>query len=221
MLRVIVVGGTKGIGEATVARLRKDGAAVIPMARSNGSLDLAWDDGRISAAVHEAVGLLGGGLDRLVLSGGMGAYVSTLEMDSARVDELWRTNFGGPVQVYRAALRSLLRARGKVLWIGSTVATHGARGLSAYAATKAAVDGFVRSEARTLAKHHVAMNVLSPGWVETPMTAEIKPEIREAIVRSIPMRRMAYAAEIAEVAVGMLAWPHWCTGGVHEVTGGA
>lgn len=219
-MRCIIVGGSRGIGRAIAARLSAQGHAVASMSRADQNLDLGWPDAKIHEAMDAEVGKLGG-LDWLVLSGGMGAYLGMFEADSERVGKLMQTNFLGPLQVYRRALPALLKTKGKVLWIGSTVVTHGARGLAVYAATKATVDGFVRSEARGLARHGVAMNVLSPGWIATEMTAEIKPEIRQGIIRSIPLRRMGEAEEVAEMAVGILETSHFLTGSVIEMTGGA
>ena len=220
--RVVVVGGTKGIGKAIADGAAKIGCSVIRLARrdSDVSLDLGWRENRIADAIERAAEIRAG-IDWLVLSAGMGAYVSPLEMTEQRILKMFRTNTIGPILVYRAALRHLICSRGRVLFISSTVGDRGARGLSLYGASKSAIHGFVRSEARGLASHGVAMNALAPGWVNTDMTDRIEPGLKEAIVKSIPMRRMAEPDEIASFALSILSAPHFLTGQILEMSGGA
>ena len=220
-MRAIVVGGTKGIGKAITERLRKDDHEVVTLARENAHLrfDLSWTEEQIHTACMIAADALDG-VDWLVLSAGMGAYIPTVGMTSERVQEMFRVNVFGPIQVYRSLLRPLMKSRGKVLFITSTVASRGAKGLSVYGATKGAINAFVRSEARGLAKHGVGMNALAPGWVDTDMTAEIAPRLREAIVNSIPSRRMAFPEEVAAAAVAILEMPHYATASVYDIAGG-
>jgi 3-oxoacyl-[acyl-carrier protein] reductase len=71
-----------------------------------------------------------------------------------------------------------------------------------------------------VAGHGIAINVLSPGWVDTEMTAEIKPELRTRIVSAIPTKRMGTAEEIAEFAVAILAQSNFLTGEILSMAGG-
>jgi NAD(P)-dependent dehydrogenase (short-subunit alcohol dehydrogenase family) len=227
-MRVLVIGGSSGIGAAIVARLEADGHQVVALSRSaKHALDLSDTDENIERAVRDAIRSWSGGsdwpdsLDALIVSSGMGAYMGPLEHRVERLTQLFRVNTIGPIVAYRSALRALMRAQGRVIFVTSTVARRpGARDLGAYAATKAALHAFVMCEAKQLAPHGVAMNALAPGWVETPMTAEIKPAKRAAIEKAIPMGRMATPLEVAVFAVQMLTWPHYATGGVHEISGG-
>jgi NAD(P)-dependent dehydrogenase (short-subunit alcohol dehydrogenase family) len=65
------------------------------------------------------------------------------------------------------------------------------------------------------------MLLLEPGWVETPMTDTIKPELKLSIIRAIPMGRMATSQEIAQIACSMLKWPVAAAGAIVEASGGA
>lgn len=230
MSRVIVVGGTKGIGAAIAEAARKTHDVVV-MGRhvdlsrhGQVELDLRWSDLQVAAACRRAMRWFGPveAVDALVLSAGMGAYLAPYEMDQDRLQSMFRVNVLGPIAAYLACLRGLMRARGRVLFIGSTVARKpGASGLSAYAATKGAVNAFVISEARRLADHGVAMNVLAPGWVSTEMTAEIQPELKEAITRAIPAKRFAYPEEVARFALAILEQSNFLTGEILSMAGGA
>lgn len=219
-MKVILVGGAKGIGHAIYTRLSKDHCVVRLSRSTDPSLDLRWESDLIDDRIGDIVECLDG-VDWLVVSAGMGAYTWP-HMENRDVRELMMAiNYHGPVDCFLASRRALMKSRGKVLFIGSTVATRGAKGLQHYAATKGALDAYVRSAARGLAKHGVAMNVLSPGWVDTPMTAEIEPKLREAIIKSIPLRRMIRPEEVAEFAARILESPHALTGQILEMSGGA
>jgi len=183
-------------------------------------LDLGWEEVPVREAVKKAIDKLGG-IDWLVVSSGLGAYLGPFEMDRKRMRELMQINFHGPVEVYLAARKYLAKSQGKVLFVSSTVATRGARGMSGYAATKGALNSFLLSEVRSAVKLGITMNVLSPGWVDTEMTQEIKEEIKQVIVKSIPIRRMAAPEEVADFAIKILETPPFLTGQILEMSGGA
>lgn len=220
-MRVVLVGGSKGIGKAILERLEKDGHTVVSLSRSSSPvLDLTAPQAHIHEAIDAAIEQLGG-VDALVVSAGQGAYLAPWQDTIERREHLMRVNFHGPVECYRAALRELLRSRGHVLFVGSTVASRGAKGLAAYAATKGGMEAYVRSEARGLARHGVSMNVVAPGWVETEMTAQLERPLRAAILRSLPLRRMLLPEEVAEFIVRVLGATHAVSGQVLEVSGAA
>ena len=151
----------------------------------------------------------------------MGAYLNPVAPEE-KIEELLHTNFVGPVLVYQAALKSLIKSSGSVLFLSSTVSRRpGASGLSVYAATKGAIESYVVSEARRVARKGVRMNVLSPGWVESPMTDEIDPALKERIIKAIPLKRMGSPEEIAQVALDIIEGPEFLTGSIVEIGGGA
>lgn len=228
-MKAIVIGGSKGIGLAISEKLLLEKHTVIVMSRKPPrvpeiwrKLDLAGGEPQIQSAIDWAISALEG-LDWLILSGGMGAYLGPTELTLERLERMYRTNVIGPILVYRFALRALLRSESaRVLFIGSTVSRKpGATGLSAYAGSKAALEGFVTSEAKSCARHGIAMNLLSPGWVETPMTEDLKPSKRESILKAIPVRRMGRADEVADFAYSILTASGFLAGSVLEMSGGA
>jgi 3-oxoacyl-[acyl-carrier protein] reductase len=77
------------------------------------------------------------------------------------------------------------------------VATHGAKGLSAYAATKASLEGLTRSLAREVGPLGITVNAVAPGFVATALTEELGESARERIMRRSALRRMAEPADIA------------------------
>lgn len=220
-MKTIVLGGTSGIGAAIYSELTKQGHEVIKLSRTTEPpLDLRASQDAIRDAITRAVDTLGG-LDALVVAGGMGSYENPIATEE-KILQLARTNFIGPVMAYQACLKTFLKqGHGKVLFVSSTVVRKpGASGLSVYAGTKAAIDSYAINEARRVAKRGISINVLSPGWVESPMTEEIKPELKERILKSMPVRRMGTPEEVATFAVAILNQSDFLTGSILEISGG-
>lgn len=220
--RVLVIGGTKGIGLATKKALLAAGHQVLALSRqTEPPLDLMWTQERITDVVRQEIENLGG-LDALVVSAGMGAYLNPIAAEQEILD-LTRTNFVGPVLCYQAALPSLIRSRGKAIFISSTASRKPGSGpLSVYGATKAAVNSYVSSESRRSIKRGVALCAVSPGWVETPMVREMKTELRDATTRAIPARRYGQPEEIALFVRDLLNQSNWViAGSTYECSGGA
>lgn len=206
--RVIVIGATKGIGLAISDALAAAGAQVVRMARHDAEipLDLAWDTAPIEIALDYAIRQLGG-LDALVLSAGMSAYLWPRPASSEKAEEMVRVNFLGRMRAFLSCGRALRESAGQALWIGSSVSHFGAPGLGAYAGSLAACEAYVRCEARKWAKHGVVLQVLSPGWTRTPMTANMKPSFVERAAAWMPIGRFLEPAEVATRARAMLANP--------------
>jgi len=238
-VRVLITGGSKGIGLAIAQRCKSEGHLVCTMQRNESEagfdsyipsvrVDLAWPLHMVRESTHSAIKFLGG-LDWLVLAGGMGAYMGYLDFDPEKAMQLMKVNYFGPRFVLHSCLKSLYRKDGedpsRVLWLGSAVVNApGASGLEDYAATKGAAHGAIPSLARHYARWGVRINVLSTSWVATPMTDAIEeqnPKLHERIVKGIPVRRMAGAEEAADAAYAVLDGPAFWHGDVIPFTGGA
>jgi 3-oxoacyl-[acyl-carrier protein] reductase len=143
-------------------------------------------------------------------------------------DDQWdksiRTNLGGAFNCTRAAASLLLKARdsGRIINITSVVGEMGNGGQAAYSASKAGLIGLTMSTARELASRGVTCNAVSPGFIETDMTAEHLPEAQRAkLVDQIPLGRIGRSEEVADT-VAFLAGPEatYITGQVIRVNGG-
>jgi NAD(P)-dependent dehydrogenase (short-subunit alcohol dehydrogenase family) len=195
-VRAIVVGASKGIGRAIYHQLGRDGQAVWGLSRtSSPPLDLTHTEGEISHAINKAVDALGG-LDLLVLSAGMGAMHTPFEESGDNARALMQANFFGPIAVWRACSRELLKSHGTAIFIGSTCADRPSPGLTLYRSSKAALHAFVLNQAHTY-RGKIRVHVLAPGWVDTEMTADLRPAIRERIMSRIPAGRFATVEEVA------------------------
>jgi 3-oxoacyl-[acyl-carrier protein] reductase len=116
-----------------------------------------------------------------------------------------RVNFTGRLAAYRAVRRELLRAKGSALFLSSSVAKYGAKGLGLYAASLGALEAWARCEHLTMSKGGLRINVLSPGWVNSEMTADLRKDYREAAERWMPIGRFLDPEEVARKAIEILS----------------
>jgi len=139
-------------------------------------------------------------------------------------DTICRINLDGAFWCSQAATRHLLRAKehGRIINISSVVGEIGNAGQAAYAATKAGLIGMTKAIAREYAGRGVTVNAISPGFIETDMTAEHLPDDqREKLLAEIPLGRIGSAQDVAHLAA-FLAGPEagYITGQVLRVNGG-
>ena len=207
--RAFVTGGGRGIGQATAVLLARAGAKVAVGYRSRKPAPVAHvtatvrgDLGTVTGAnkaVAEALRALGGtGLDILVINHGVWPAD---DVPVAKItDEQWestrRANLDAVIYVCRAAIPKL-RDGGTIVLVASTAGQRGEAFHTDYAATKGAVIAITKSLAVELAPR-ITVNCVAPGWVDTEMAA--KPyagDGRAAIEKTIPLRRVASADDIA------------------------
>jgi len=209
--RILLTGGTTGIGRATLAALAADGARLLTFGRNPEPLeeaarrareaggeihaltaDAATRDG--IAAAYKAVDTQLGGIDMLVACAALGAQ-PIHEM----ADEDWRyvieTNLVGYLACAREAiLRMAPTGGGHLLFVGSISTEIKAEGESVYAATKAGIQAFAETLRKEVADKNIKVSVIQPGSVETDMQQCSDEEKRAAVERD----EMLHAAEVAD-----------------------
>jgi NAD(P)-dependent dehydrogenase (short-subunit alcohol dehydrogenase family)/uncharacterized protein YndB with AHSA1/START domain len=186
--RVLITGGSSGIGLATAELLTASGARVVLLARNEIGLERArlrlveggaeaytvsadvCDRAALGAAVEEAVGRLGG-LDVLVTSAASAAFGPFVETAPEDFDATVATVLGGAVDTIRAALPHLDRSRGAIVAVGSIAARMPLPELSAYTAAKHGLAGFLETLRVELAEARspVTVSLVNPGAVDTPL----------------------------------------------------
>jgi NAD(P)-dependent dehydrogenase (short-subunit alcohol dehydrogenase family) len=194
--RVVVTGGTSGIGAATAQRLRDEGCEVVVLARTPGPGVIPCDvsDRAQVAAAFEQVG----DLDVLVNNAGVSVRSPATDISQDQWDQVLATNLSGAFWVAQAAARRmLLGAGGVILNTASTNALVGYRYYADYNATKAGLVALTKSLALEWAPT-IRVNAVCPGYVLTPMQeAEYTPQMLADVNSRIPLGRHATPEEMA------------------------
>ncbi|KRC51114.1 3-oxoacyl-ACP reductase [Leifsonia sp. Root227] len=225
---VLVTGGNRGIGYAIAEEFLAQGHRVAVTARSGEGPDGALtvradvtDAAAVDAAFTEIEEKLGP-VEVVVANAGITRDTLLMRMTDEDFDTVVDTNLGGSFRVVKRASKGMLKARfGRIVFISSVVGLYGSAGQVNYAASKAGLVGMARSITRELGARGITANVVSPGFIETDMTAAL-PETQQAeYKRNIPAARFATANEVAKV----VAWvagddAGYISGAVIPVDGG-
>lgn len=226
----LVTGGARGIGLATARRLAADGHRVAITYRSSpppNDLDAfavpcdVTDTADVDAAFEKIEQELGN-VEVLVSNAGITADGLVLRMSDDDFSQVLDTNLSGALRVARRAVKRMTRARwGRLVFVGSVVATTGQAGQANYAASKAGLVGLARSLAREFASRNITANVVAPGPIATDMLAAVGDERRDLISAAVPLGRLGEPDEVA-AAIAFLSSDDaaFITGAVLPVDGG-
>ncbi len=235
----VVTGAGRGIGRAIALKFAAEGADVVCISRTQENSDKvavevralgrrAWalavdvSDSLSVTAAAEKILAEAGRVDILVNNAGITRDGLLMRMSDADWDTVMDTNLKGAFLVTKAFTRAFLKQRsGRIINISSVIGLIGNPGQCNYAASKAGLIGFTQSVARELASRGVTANAIAPGFIETDMTAELKEELRAALLKQIPLGCLGKAEDIAGAAL-YLASPaaRYVTGQVLTVDGG-
>ena len=235
-----VSGGMGGIGSAICRRLGRQGHTVVAGCLPGYEKKAEWLDEmrRQGWRVHAAEGDVAdfescaemfyhvasvvGPVDILVNNAGITRDSVFKRMTEADWMAVINTNLNSVFNVTRQVIDGMSeRGWGRIINISSVNAIKGQFGQTNYSAAKAGMAGFSKALAQEVVRKGVTVNTVSPGYVETDMVMAIRAEIREQIVASIPMGRLARPEEIAAV-VAFLASDEagYITGANISVNGG-
>lgn len=217
--RILVTGGTTGIGLEIAHRFVAEGARVALTGQNPENLAaakavvpeaivIASDASRIDAQKALAARLARelGEVDAVVVNAGIGIFQPLDAWDEAAFDRQMDTNFKGPFFLLQALAPHLSQSASIVL-IASIAAHIGMAGQSVYSASKAALLTLMRNLSFELNGKNVRVNSISPGPITTPifgklgLTDDAKEQLLKDIVTNVPMKRMGTTREIADAAV--------------------
>jgi 3-oxoacyl-[acyl-carrier protein] reductase len=198
--RVLVTGGSKGIGRASAEALAAEGAEVRIASRNPGAeakfVSKAVDLSQRGAA--EALAEWAGELDILVNNAGLTRDGLLARMPDADWRDVIETNLSSVFYTCRAVTRGMMKKRaGSIVNVSSIVGVHGNWGQTNYGASKAGIIGFTKSLARELGSRGVRANVVAPGYVNTRLTNVLPEEAQQAMLANTPLGRLGEPEDVA------------------------
>lgn len=236
----LVTGGTRGIGKQIAIKLAKSGYNIALNYRKENE-NLAKTKNEIEALNVQCLCVQGdvssfedcenlakkiiekmGSIDVLVNNAGITKDMLLMRMKEEDFRQVIDVNLVGTFNVTKNVIPYMMKVRtGRIINISSVVGVSGNAGQTNYAASKAGIIGFTKSLAKEVASRNILVNAVAPGFIETNMTDVLKDEIKEEISKSIPLKRIGTAEEVANV-VEFLASEEsaYITGQVIQVDGG-
>ncbi|TVR04006.1 MAG: 3-oxoacyl-ACP reductase [Deltaproteobacteria bacterium] len=231
----LVTGAARGIGAATAIRLGAEGAHVVcldrdqdlerlrDVAESCGGSVLPVDlmDADASTRIREHLHGSFGGVDIVVHNAGITRDRTLGRMKPEEWDAVMRINLRVILEVTDTLLDRTLASYGRVIVLSSVGGIAGNPGQTNYAATKAALRGWVSAMAAQLGRRGITVNAIAPGFIETRMTAEMPPVPREFGRRLSALGQGGTPLDVAE-AITFLSTPgaSGITGQTIRVCGG-
>jgi 3-oxoacyl-[acyl-carrier protein] reductase len=232
----LVTGASGGIGDAIARALHRQGAVVVVSGTRVDALErLAGELGErahVCAADLRAAGAAeglvaaaeaaAGPLHVLVNNAGFTRDMLALRMKDEDWAAVLDVDLGAPFRLARAALKGMLRRRaGRIIQISSVVGHTGNPGQANYAAAKAGLAGMSKALAQEVGSRGITVNLVAPGFIETPMTEALAEAQRTRLVEAIPLGRMGQPADVAAAVVYLASdEAGWVTGSTVHVNGG-
>ncbi|WP_375724881.1 SDR family oxidoreductase [Arcobacter sp. KX21116] len=218
---IVVTGSSKGLGLAICKRLLNENYKIIGIARNKSDefkqLEEKFEeqlffikyDFNNTKNIHELIKSITkkhGHIYGLINNAAIGHDGVLGTMHETQISELIRVNIESPILLTKYVSRSMLmELRGRVINIGSIIGSTGFSGLSVYAATKSAMQGFTKSLARELGKAKITVNTIAPGYMQTAMTKSLQGEKLESIKRRSPLGHLATVDDIAGTVLYLLS----------------
>ncbi|NOY65626.1 MAG: 3-oxoacyl-[acyl-carrier-protein] reductase [Nitrospirae bacterium] len=235
----LVTGAARGIGRAIAEALAKEGANIVVV-------DLNQDEAHQCAEYMESLGVKAvalsgdvsksedvkkifektveefGGFDILVNNAGITKDALLLRMKEEDWDAVLSVNLKSVFLCTKEAIKIMAKKRyGRIVNIASVVAFTGNPGQANYSASKAGIVGLTKTTAKEYASRGITVNAVAPGFIMTAMTEKLPDNIKEEMLKTIPLSRFGTPEDVAN-AVLFLALPQsgYITGQVIHVNGG-
>ena len=236
----IITGASRGIGREIALLFAREGARLVLTARNSESLKrVAQEIGALGCPeptlfpldVKEAqkvAELVDKTLDKykrvdiLVNNAGVTRDGLFVRMSEADWDEVLDTNLKGTFLCTRAVAKVMMRQRsGRIISLASVIGVIGNAGQANYAASKAGIIAMTKSVAKELGSRNILVNAIAPGFIDTEMTRLLGDEVKNAILKSIPVGYFGKPEDVAKAALYLASDENsFITGQVITVDGG-
>jgi len=236
---VIITGSAGGIGHETARQFAIEGANIVMTDISQIITESAKKitdetSAKVLSFVHdvtkesdcenivEKAAIEFGSIDILINNAGITRDNLLLRMKEKDFDDVISVNLKGPFLMSKAVFKYMSKKRyGKIINVSSVVGQTGQAGQANYSASKAGLIGLTKSLAREFSKRNINVNAVAPGFIETNMTKNLTPQIREEILKQIPLERMGTPLDVAK-AILFLASDEssYITGQILAINGG-
>lgn len=236
--KIIVTGGSRGIGAAIVQSLAEAGAQVaftysskeesaknvLSSLKGEGhfyvQMDVSQEDS-VNKGL-EQIQTKWSEIDGLVNNAGITKDGLLLRMKADDFDQVIATNLKGTFLLTKLVSKIMMKARrGSIVNITSVIGQTGNAGQANYAASKAGTVGFSKSVAQEIASRNIRVNCIAPGFIATEMTHVLNDEVKAKIMEKIPLQRMGEAKDVANAVKFLLSdESSYITGHTLSINGG-
>ena len=236
MNKILVTGASGGIGSAIADQFAKDEQTLILTSSSKDTLtllknkygnsnfyyNLNFND---SKSIDESLKLISEehkDLSVIVNNAGITEDSIILRMKQEQWEKVIQANLSSNFSIIKNLLPNMIKQKyGKIIGISSVVAISGNPGQSNYVAAKSGMIGFYKSLALEVASRNINVNVISPGFITSPMTDKLNDKQKDQILQKIPMNRFGQPNEIANLVKFLSSdYSNYITGQNFHVNGG-
>lgn len=236
----LITGGTRGIGKEIAYTLAEENYDIIINYRTENEelmklkkeieqkrdrcLLLKGDVSNFEDCkklVEEAINRMNH-IDVLVNNAGITKDMLLMRMKPEDFNEVINVNLIGTFNMTKNVTNYMMKERkGRIINVSSVVGISGNAGQTNYAASKAGIIGFTKSLAKEVASRNILVNAIAPGFIQTDMTNILKENVKDEIAKTIPLKRMGTAKDVANVVKFLVSEDSsYITGQVIQVDGG-
>lgn len=236
----LITGGTRGIGKEIAYTLAEENYDIIINYRTENEelmkLKKEIEQKRVRCLllkgdvsnfedckklVEEAINRMNH-IDVLVNNAGITKDMLLMRMKPEDFNEVINVNLIGTFNMTKNVINYMMKERkGRIINISSVVGISGNAGQTNYAASKAGIIGFTKSLAKEVASRNILVNAIAPGFIQTDMTNILKENVKDEIAKTIPLKRMGTAKDVANVVKFLASEDSsYITGQVIQVDGG-
>ena len=236
----LITGGTRGIGKEIACTLAEENYDIIINYRTENEelmkLKKEIEQKRVRCLllkgdvsnfkdckkiVEEAINRMNH-IDVLVNNAGITKDMLLMRMKPEDFNEVINVNLIGTFNMTKNVINYMMKERkGRIINVSSVVGISGNAGQTNYAASKAGIIGFTKSLAKEVASRNILVNAIAPGFIQTDMTNILKENVKDEIAKTIPLKRMGTAKDVANVVKFLVSEDSsYITGQVIQVDGG-